>query len=117
MDTRIMELEISYTDKRFLAMALKVSAKSTHPQHRMGAVVIKGGAVINTACNLASWESHAERRAVRPHMDMEGCTLYIVRKNLRCSAPCSACREALIEAGIKCIIYYNSNNEIQRENL
>ena len=112
-----METEISNTDRRFLAMALKVASKSTHPQHLMGAVVVKGGAVVNAASNLATWKSHAERRAVRPHMDMEGCTVYIIRTNRRCSAPCEDCRNALIEAGIKCIIYYNSNNQIQRENL
>jgi len=112
-----METEISYKDRRFLAMALKTAAKSTHPQHRMGVVVTKGGAVKSTACNLTTWGSHAERRAVRPHMDMEGCTVYIIRKNLRCSAPCPLCREALIEAGIKCIIYYNENHQIHRENL
>lgn len=106
---------MSYTEQRFMAMALKTSAKSTHSQHKMGAVAVRGGAVISSACNTSKWVGHAERRAIRPHRDLAGCTLYIVRKNLRCSAPCEGCREAIKEAGIKSIVYYNQNNEIQRE--
>lgn len=102
---------ISNGDQRFLAMAHKICRKSNHPQHQLGAVVVKGGAVISVACNHRHWGKHAEIRALRPHLDLTGATVYVVRNNLRCSRPCRMCRLAILAAGIKTIVFYDETHQ------
>jgi len=96
---------------RFLTMAVDLCKKSTHPQHKMSAIVVKGGAVLSKACNLHHWTKHAESRALRPHLDLSGATVYIARGNRGCSRPCADCMLAIIDAGVKAIVFFDRNNE------
>jgi pyrimidine deaminase RibD-like protein len=91
-------------------MAYKVAGKSTHRNHQLGAVVVRGGSVISFACNHAQWKKHAEVRALRPHMDLEGATLYVVRRNWRCSRPCAMCCSFIKESGVLTIVFIDENH-------
>ena len=103
-----MAVEVS----RWIAQALKVASRSTHPRHRLGALVLRGGHVVASACNTGRWHRCAERRALRPHGDWVGCTLLVVRLGGRCSKPCLGCQLAIKEAGIKEVFYVNEKGDL-----
>lgn len=96
----------------YIELAYKISSRSTHLQHRMAAVVYRGGSVLSTAHNLGKWHACCERRALRPHQDMRGATIIVVRSNGGMSKPCKFCQRAIEAAGIKKIVYFNYNGEI-----
>lgn len=98
---------------RFMRIAEKVAQNSMHPQHKLGCVIVKGGKVISTAANNLPGRGHAERRALRPHRNFEGCDAYVVRINgKKTSMPCPECAKALKKAGIKTVIFYSNNGSI-----
>lgn len=87
-------------------LAHKISLRSTHPQHRLGAVIIRGGSVLATAANTERWHHHAERRALNACADPSGATLVVARSTGgRLAKPCPACEIALRAAGIARVIY------------
>jgi deoxycytidylate deaminase len=88
---------------RYLELAHKLTSRSSAIQQRMAAVIVRGGAVISQGWNRG-W-NHAERRAIRPHMDYTGATIYVMRHNGRCSRPCLDCQDLIIRAGIKRAVY------------
>jgi deoxycytidylate deaminase len=93
---------------KWLARALRVASKSPHPKQKLGCLVIKGGAILSQACNSHRWGRCAERRALRPHANLEGAFLIVVRIGGRCSKPCKDCSRAIQEAGIKEVFYVTS---------
>lgn len=103
--------------KRILLIAYKASQASTHPIHRMAAVVVRGGQVVSTAHNLARLGAHCELRALRPHLDLRGATLVVVRSNGYCSRPCPRCRRAIAEAGIKKIVFVDEQRRVTVEKI
>lgn len=109
-------MEISNTDLRFLNLAFKISRRSTHPDHQLGAVVVKGGAVIDVACNHSQWKKHAETRVCRRgQAELTGATLYVVRGNWRCSKPCEMCERFMRQAGIETVVYIDINSKPRKE--
>lgn len=100
---------------RFLRLALRVSRHSTHPRHQLGAVVVRGGKVLSQACNLHRWGRCAEVRALRPHLDLRGSTLYVARSNGRMSRPCARCMEAIRASGVGAIVYLGWDRNVREE--
>jgi len=96
----------------YIKLAFKLTKRSTHNQHHMAAVIIKGGRVLASACNLGKWNACCERRAIRPYMNLKGATIIVVRKNGGISKPCGDCQVAIEEAGIKKVIYFNHSREL-----
>jgi pyrimidine deaminase RibD-like protein len=96
--------------KKFIRLANKAAEESKHEQHFMAAVVVKGGAVMSQAANGASGRGHAEARALRPHRDYKGATIYIVRLNGRkISKPCPHCTQKIKEAGISEVVFIDTD--------
>lgn len=97
----------------FVSLALRLAAKSSHPKYKMAAVVIKGGNVLNHACNTGTWHEHAERQALKnlPLKKTHNATLLIARLGGRMSKPCDACMAAIKCAGIRKIVYQNWSKE------
>lgn len=102
-------------------LALKVARKSNCRQ-KHGAVVLKGGSVVSTACNIDKNNPNileeekirmhssicAERRALKAVADPRGATIIVVRaksSGMVNSKPCERCTLACTNAGIKAIIY------------
>lgn len=102
---------------RYLALALKVAIESTHPKHAMGAVVVKGGAVLAQAANTGRRERCAERRALKHRHCYLGATIYVMRLNGKCSRPCDDCLVRLREEGIREVVYVATNGLVVREAL
>lgn len=89
---------------------------------RHGAVIIKGGSVLNVGINRSrtgdTWITdrprntcsiHAEIAAMRACGDVRGATLYVARVNkrdgLRPSAPCQNCRREIELRGLKKVVH------------
>lgn len=69
----------------------------------MSALIVVGGAIKSIGLNRLY--DHAERRAIRPHMDYTGGDIYIARGNGKMSRPCPACTKLIVAAGIKRAFY------------
>lgn len=92
--------------KKFIRLANKAAEGSKHDQHFMAAVVVKGGSVLAMEANGASGRGHAEARALRPHRNYKGATIYIVRLNGRkVSKPCPHCTQIIKDAGISEVVF------------
>jgi|ERR1700690_441576 len=98
---------------KYLRLAQEISKQSTSIQQRMCAITVRGGKIITVGVNRNF--SHAETRALRPHMDLRGCDIYIARRNFRISRPCSECQKKIIKAGIRRAIYIALDGTIVTE--
>ena len=109
-------------NSRYFNIARKAALCSEQSDYKHGAVLIKGGSIINTSCNknrLVSFGSrfckdhdgvatlHAELGAILgiERNITEGATLYVARVGkdggFRLSKPCSMCTAAMEFVGIK----------------
>jgi pyrimidine deaminase RibD-like protein len=88
----------------------------------MGAVVVKGGAILSTAPNLPSQVSgieiaskHAEERAITKGYDYSGATIFIARKGGGMSRPCARCIKTLQEVGVSYVVYADWDKSLIKE--
>lgn len=100
---------------RWLDLAHKLSFDSCHNRQKMGAVIVRGGAVLSLAANHRRWGGHAEVRSLAAAGDVAGATCYVMRYNRRISKPCPNCRELLILRGVKKAVYINHLGEVEEE--
>ena len=117
--------EISKKTRGYLDRAKNEALKSDC-RARHGAVLVKGGNIINVSFNENSYCSfgmrfrdsnmglathHAELRCILgiDKGKTDGATLYVVRigcdDNFRMSRPCSMCMRSLIFCGVKRVVY------------
>lgn len=89
--------------QRWLRLTKQLTSLSCAKQQRMAAVVVKGGAILGMGVNRHG--NCAERRAIRPHRNYSGATIYIMRHNGRCSRPCNDCQRLIVAAGITRSVY------------
>lgn len=101
--------------RAYLDMARQEAAKSTHPKHQLGAIVMRGGAVLARAANTGRWHHCAERRALKHRHHFKDATVLVMRANGGCSKPCAGCTEAMREAGIRMVVYVDRNGAIVAE--
>jgi deoxycytidylate deaminase len=107
-------------------MAEKTALKSPFVQHRLGAVVVKGGRVLSTGYNEVRYTKeldkptlHAEQAAIlkllkqRRLSDLVGATLYVTRFTrggaIGCSRPCPSCTNLIRSVGITNVHYTLDN--------
>ena len=116
---------------RYFNIARKTALCSAQTDYKHGAVLVKGGSVINASCNknrLVSFGSrfctehdgiatlHAELGAILglERTVTEGATLYVARigkdGGYRLSKPCSMCTAAMQHVGIKRVFWSIDNN-------
>lgn len=97
-------------DEKFMKLALEEAAKAlAHDDIPVGAVLVKGGAVIASGRNerelLASPVAHAEVQAInagakaQKHWNLTGTTLYVTLE------PCAMCAGALVQARVAEVVY------------
>ncbi len=96
----------------YIELAYKATSGSTHKQQHMAAVVVRGGAVLSIAHNMHNRNKCCERRALRPHLDLKGATIIVVRKNRGISKPCKLCQDAIKRAGIKKVVYIDQHGDV-----
>lgn len=134
--TEIVGREVHRSKKveRCFSLARNVAYNSPYGKIRHGAVLIKGGSVINVSFNKDNYSSfgtrfrsplrghatvHAELGCILglPRDVTSGADLYVCRINrkgeFRFSKPCSMCHEALKHVGIKRVYYTTNNNTIE----
>lgn len=128
------KVEMSGKVSRYLQLAKNVAYNSTYGKLRHGAVLVKGGSVLNTSFNKDSFTSfgnrfrdhgrgpatvHAEIGSVLglARETTTGSDVYVCRINregqFRNSKPCSMCHEVLRHVGIKRVYYTTSENTIE----
>jgi pyrimidine deaminase RibD-like protein len=81
----------------------------------MACIVILGGKVLAAEPNSHAYGRHAEVRALRPHGNYVGGTLYVMRSNSKFSKPCENCWKALDKAGINTVVYFDDQNRPKKE--
>ena len=133
---------ISNTSKktqRTLELAKRVAANSTYGKLKHGAVLVKGGNVVNVAfnkpdftkfgnrfrnnytCGLAT--THAEIGAILglSRSTTEGATVFVVRINrhgeYRMSKPCPMCEDVLKFVGVKKVVYTTDGHTVGEHRL
>jgi len=121
-----------------LELAKLTAENSEHDTFKHGAVLVKGGSIINTACNKDQYNRfgnrfrehgcghathHAELGAILG-LDKKltnGATIYVVRINregsFRNSKPCPMCHEVLKFVGVKKAIYTTGENTVEKMRL
>lgn len=103
-------------------IAEKQAKKSKHKQHRLGAVIVKGGNILSTGYNeirpsktTGTPTLHAEAAAVKKLLDrhdfksLAGSTMYVTRftrgGSIGLARPCDACMDLIASVGIRCVVY------------
>jgi len=112
--------------QRYLNLAKNVALQSTYGKLKHGAVLVKGGSVINTCCNKDNFCSFGsrfrdpERGSATVHAELgcirglardvtTGSDVFVCRVNrkgeFRNSKPCTMCHQVLKHVGIKRVYY------------
>jgi len=120
--------------KRYFNLARNVAFNSEYGKIRHGALLIKGGSVINTCCNKDKFCSfgtrfrspdrghatiHAELGCIlgMPRSVTAGSDIYVCRVNkqgqFRNSKPCAMCHEVLKHVGVKRVYYTTGDNSVE----
>ena len=116
---------------RHLKLAEKIAATSTHKKSRHGAVLVRGGAIINIAKNSNRYTKFGQRFMPYNHnwpathhaelacvlgLDKRttiGSTVYVARVGkrgeIKNSKPCTTCQAVLEHVGVKRVFYTTEN--------
>ena len=115
-------------------LASRIAQQTEFKEYKHGAVLVRGGTVLNTSCNKNKYKAWANRFRKKQrgqatlHAEIgailgldrsitEGATIYVVRvgrdKHLRNSKPCPMCEAAMQFVGIKRVIYSNSVGDLE----
>ncbi len=140
MSEREIEPSVLYTgrNKRYIEYARRIAEKSQSPDYRHGALLVKGGQVINSSYNKNSYKGWATRFRDRfsghathhaelgcilgvDRANIKGSTIYVARigkkGDLRMSKPCPMCTEILKNMGVRKVVYSISEGQIDCEKL
>ena len=98
-------------DELYMRRALELAKRGSgwvNPNPLVGAVVVRDGRVIGEGWHPAFGELHAERQALadcrRRGEDPQGATIYVTLEPCCHTGKTPPCTEALIEAGISCVV-------------
>lgn len=95
--------------KRAIRLARK-GIGSTHPNPRVGAVVVRHGEVVGTGWHRRAGEPHAEVLALAAAGNRaRGATLYVTLEPCAAAGRTPACTEAILRAGIRQVVYASSD--------
>ena len=109
--------------RNYLNLAKRAAQQSQHDTFKHGAVLVKGGSVLNRFRNVRDRghaTHHAELGAIfgLDRSTTQGATLYVCRTNregkFRMSKPCSMCEQVLRFCGIKRVVYTESENQVAK---
>ncbi len=134
--TQVTGKEVTKSKKieRYFSLARNVAGNSPYGKIRHGAVLVKGGSVINAAFNKDNYTSFGtrfrekHRGPATVHAEIgcvlglartvtTGSDLYVCRINrngeFRNSKPCTMCHEALRHVGVKRVFYTTNDDTIE----
>ena len=126
-------MPIAGRKKRLVALAKRIAESSEAPDYKHGAVLVKGGTVLNASVNknaharfgkrfrrrdCGHTTHHAELGCVRglDRSVTRGADIYVVRVgkggDLRLSKPCDMCEAALRHVGVRRVFYSIDQEEL-----
>ncbi|MBA2365047.1 MAG: bifunctional diaminohydroxyphosphoribosylaminopyrimidine deaminase/5-amino-6-(5-phosphoribosylamino)uracil reductase RibD [Actinobacteria bacterium] len=93
------------SDERFMARALELAraVPRPSPNPRVGAVLVRDGAIVAEAAHEGPGRPHAERTAL-DGIDATGCTLYVTLEPCSHQGRTPPCAPAVVEAGIRRVV-------------
>ncbi len=98
----------SAADYQYMSRALQLAAKgmySTHPNPRVGCVLVKDGTLVAEGWHRKAGEAHAEVNALRAAGERaRGATAYVTLEPCSHQGRTGACAEALVKAGVGRVI-------------
>lgn len=117
-----------------IRIAARQALKSDFKQHRLGAVIVKGGRVLSTGFNsrrpsrlLHTTTLHAEAAAIlkllkqRRLSDLAGAHIYVTRftkgGSVGLARPCSACFDLIRSVGITRVFYTTNDGNTISESI
>lgn len=91
-------------DHAYMARALELARKglySTHPNPRVGCVIVRDGVIVGEGWHVRAGESHAEVHALRQAGELaRGATAYVTLEPCSHHGRTPPCAEALVKAGV-----------------
>lgn len=99
---------MSSHDPSFMARALELARKglySTHPNPRVGCVIVRDGLIVGEGWHVRAGEAHAEVHALRQAGELaRGATAYVTLEPCSHQGRTPPCAEALVEAGLSRVV-------------
>ncbi len=99
---------MSGVDQQYMARALELARKglySTHPNPRVGCVIVRNGTVIGEGWHAKAGEPHAEVHALRQAGDKAcGSTVYVTLEPCSHHGRTPPCADALVNAGVARVV-------------
>jgi diaminohydroxyphosphoribosylaminopyrimidine deaminase/5-amino-6-(5-phosphoribosylamino)uracil reductase len=100
--------EQSVLDAAYMARALELARKgvySTHPNPRVGCVIVRDGEVVGEGWHVRAGEPHAEVHALRQAGDkVKGATAYVTLEPCSHHGRTPPCADALVNAGVARVV-------------
>ena len=99
---------MSAADQQFMARALELARKglySTHPNPRVGCVIVRDGKVVGEGWHAKAGEPHAEVHALRQAGDKaRGATAYVTLEPCSHHGRTPPCADALVASGVARVV-------------
>ena len=99
---------MSSHDSFFMARALELARKglySTHPNPRVGCVIVRDGLIVGEGWHVRAGEAHAEVHALRQAGELaRGATAYVTLEPCSHQGRTPPCADALVEAGLSRVV-------------
>ena len=101
-------MNLSYTDKKFMGMALSLAEKGrgyTSPNPPVGAIIVKEGKVVGKGYHKKAGTAHAEVNAIADAGDLaRGADIYVTLEPCNHTGKTPPCTMAILNAGIKRVV-------------
>jgi diaminohydroxyphosphoribosylaminopyrimidine deaminase/5-amino-6-(5-phosphoribosylamino)uracil reductase len=95
-------------DQAYMARALQLAHKglySTHPNPRVGCVIVRDGQIVGEGWHVRAGEPHAEVHALRQAGELaRGATAYVTLEPCSHHGRTPPCADALVEAGVARVV-------------
>ena len=109
-------VDVSKKQKRYFDLAKNIAYNSPYNKIRHGAVLVKGGSVINASCNKDNFSELGCILGISRGVT-SGADVYVCRVNkqeqFRSSKPCKMCHDILKHVGVKRVYYTTDNGNVK----